>query len=94
MIAEEAQRAEIETKFALGEEDSDERSTRHSTSEETGTDVENQEHPAAVLTSFDHLSTSPAKTRFRTLSLKPHTAAMVASAQPGISNVVSILLCT
>ncbi|KAH0826801.1 hypothetical protein J3R83DRAFT_5224 [Lanmaoa asiatica] len=85
-IEEEGQRAEIENKFALGEEDSDEWSTRHSMSEEPETDLENQNHPAAAPVTLDHLLTSPAKTRSNAIALKSHAAAE-APALPGTSKV-------
>ncbi|KAF8546050.1 hypothetical protein OG21DRAFT_1518379 [Imleria badia] len=82
---EEGRRAEIENKFAMGEEDTDERSAGWSAPEEPETDVENQKHPAAVPATVDHLLTSPAKTRSKATALKSHAPAK-ASTQAGPSN--------
>ncbi|KAF8554130.1 hypothetical protein OG21DRAFT_1522656 [Imleria badia] len=83
-LEEEGRRAEIENKFAFGEEDTDERSTGWSACEESETDIENQKHPTAVPATLDHFLTSPAKTRSKATALRSHAPAKT-STQPGPS---------
>ncbi|KAF8551489.1 hypothetical protein OG21DRAFT_1605257 [Imleria badia] len=90
---EEIRHVEIDNKFALGEEDTDERSSMGwSASEETETDLENQKHSAAVPTTLDHLLTSPAQTRTRAAAAKSRTPAATQSGTPNkTANIVGPL---
>ena len=91
-LEDEGQRREIDHKFALGEEDTDERSTGWSAPEETETDLENQKYPAAVPATLGQFLTSPAKTRSKATAAKSRVPANAATqAQPGSSDEVSSL---
>ncbi|KAF8422334.1 hypothetical protein L210DRAFT_935875 [Boletus edulis BED1] len=74
-ISELTKEAELEYSVALGAESSDEWSSGRATSEDTETDIEDQKHLSTTSTALDHFSTSPAKTRSRTNTLKARPAA-------------------
>lgn len=86
----EKQYAEIDDQYALGEEDTDERSMGWSAPEETETDLENQKHPAAAPATLNHFLTSPAKTRSKATAAKSR-APTNAATQLGPSTEVSPL---
>ncbi|KAN0084009.1 hypothetical protein V8E55_007513 [Tylopilus felleus] len=76
--------AEIDNKFALGEEDSDERSERWSTTEDTKTEQKDPKYRAGAPKKIDR-SSSPPRTRSQT-TVERLKAAAKASTGPETSN--------